>query len=183
MRDAVIDQTMTDMTDATDTRDQSMPGSDPYAARTMDALRRIVRALRVSTHLSERDLGVSAAQLFVLRQLALAPRQSVGELATRTRTSQGSVSEVVSRLVARGLVERNTAESDRRRAELSPTQEGHAVLARASETVQERLLAGLARMSDTDRRTLADGMDAWLASAGLAEIPATMFFEPADGDS
>src|SRR5688500_3244362 len=107
--------------------------TDAEAARVMDALRRIVRALRVSTHASERDLGVSAAQLFVLRQLALAPRQSIGELATRTRTSQGSVSEVVSRLVAHGFVERHTAESDRRRAELSPTTEGRAVLDRRSE--------------------------------------------------
>ena len=146
----------------------------------MDALRRVVRALRVSTHASERDLGVSAAQLFVLRQLALAPRQSIGELAMRTRTSQGSVSEVVSRLVARGLVERHTAESDRRRAELSPTPDGRAVLARASETIQERLLASLARMSDEQRRGLADGMEAWLGGAGLGEVPATMFFEPAE---
>ena len=149
----------------------------------MDALRRVVRALRVSTHASERDLGVSAAQLFVLRQLALAPRQSVGELATRTRTSQGSVSEVVSRLVARGLVERHTAEFDRRRAELSTTTDGRAVLAQASETVQERLLASLSRMSEARRRALADGMEGWLASAGLGEVPATMFFEPGEDDA
>jgi MarR family transcriptional regulator, organic hydroperoxide resistance regulator len=170
------------MSRAPDIAPDSIPGppADLEAARVMDALRRVVRALRVSTHASERDLGVSAAQLFVLRQLALAPRQSVGELATRTRTSQGSVSEVVSRLVAHGFVERHTAESDRRRAELSPTAEGRAVLARASETIQERLLAGLARMSEEQRRALAAGMDEWLASAGLGEVPATMFFEPTE---
>ena len=154
--------------------------TDPEAARVMDALRRVVRALRVSTHASERDLGVSAAQLFVLRQLALAPRQSMGEIATRTRTSQGSVSEVVSRLVARGLVERHTSESDRRRAELSLTTEGRAVLDGASETVQERLLASLSRMSEERRGALANGMEEWLASAGLGEVPPTMFFEPTE---
>ena len=154
------------------------PRTDPESARVMDALRRVVRALRVSTHESERNLGVSAAQLFVLRQLALAPRQSIGELATRTRTSQGSVSEVVSRLVTRGFVELHTAESDRRRAELSPTTEGRALLARASETIQERLLAGLEHMTEAQRRVLANGMEEWLRSAGLGEVPATMFFEP-----
>ena len=36
----------------------------------MNAVRRIVRALRVSSRASEKALGVSGAQLFVLQQLA-----------------------------------------------------------------------------------------------------------------
>ena len=43
---------------------------DRDAARAMDSLRRIVHALRVATRASERSFGVSAAQHFVLRQLA-----------------------------------------------------------------------------------------------------------------
>lgn len=155
--------------------------SEREALRAMDALRRIVRALRVSTHASERELGVSAAQLFVLRQLVLQPRQSLGELAALTRTSQGSVSEVVSRLVAGGLVERRVSASDRRRVELTVTAAGRRLLDRASETVQERLVAGFERLGERKRRALAEGLEAWLESAGLEEVPATMFFEPSDG--
>jgi DNA-binding MarR family transcriptional regulator len=156
---------------------RTVAARDLDALRVMDGLRRIVRALRVSTHASERTLGVSAAQLFVLRQLAHEPRQSLGELAERTRTSQGSVSEVVSRLVDRGLVARQRPPEDRRRVELSLTPQGGAVLGRASETVQERLLAGFALLSARERRALADGMESWLERAGLGEVPATMFFE------
>lgn len=152
---------------------------DPDALAVMDALRRIVRALRVFTHASERELGVSAAQLFVLRQLATAPRQSLGELADSARTSPSSVSEVAAALVKRGLVERGAASDDRRRAQFTITRQGRAVLERAPVTVQERLLAGFERLTPAGRRALREGLETWIAEAGLADVPPAMFFERA----
>jgi DNA-binding MarR family transcriptional regulator len=143
----------------------------------MDALRRLVRALHVSTHALEREFGLSAAQLFVLRQLAVAPRASLSEVATRARTSQSSASEVVTVLVRRGLVTRDRASDDRRRAELTLTPRGRAILERAPVTVQEQLIAGFERLDAPDRRALVDGMEAWLAASGLDGVPSTMFFE------
>ena len=147
------------------------------ATRAMDALRRVVKVLRVSSRAVERAVGISAAQLFVLRQLADAPRQSLGDLVARTRTHQSTVSEVVSRLVDAGLVARRTSSDDARRAELSLTARGRALLRAAPSTVQTDLLEGFARLSPTRRRALADGLEAWLAAAGLAEVEPTMFFE------
>ena len=73
----------------------------------LDAMRRIVQALRESSRWAERHVGLSGAQLFVLQTLAETPGLSVNELAERTHTHQSSVSVVVSRLAAR-LVERGT---------------------------------------------------------------------------
>src|SRR5439155_20477086 len=56
---------------------------DPSARAALDAIRRIVRALREESRASERWLGLSAAQLFVLNRLAMAPAVSVNELADR----------------------------------------------------------------------------------------------------
>jgi DNA-binding MarR family transcriptional regulator len=153
------------------------PGGDHVALRAMDSLRRVVHALRVATRASERAFGLSAAQLFVLRQLARAPGQSLGDVALLTRTTQSSVSEVVARLVRRGLVARQPSARDRRRAELTITAAGHEVLASAPETVQERLLAGFERLDDTARHTLADTFEAWLAASGLEEVAPALFFE------
>src|SRR5574338_746802 len=110
------------------------------AARAMDSLRRVVHALNIATRASERAFGLSAAQLFVLRQLAATSGQSLSDLAVRTRTTQSSISEVVARLVRRGLVDRQPSKDDRRRAQLSLTAAGRETLAAAPETVQERLL-------------------------------------------
>lgn len=153
-----------------------MPNS-PDSTRVMDGLRRLVRALRVSSHEVERTLGVSGAQMFVLRELAAAPEQSLGELAARTLTTAGTVSEVVKRLVERGLVQRRAAPDDARRAALSLTPQGRTLLARAPEPIQARLARALARLPADRRRALADAMDLWVVLAGLGGTEAELFFE------
>ena len=153
-------------------------GGDPAATRTLDGVRRIVRALRTTGAAADRAGGISPAQLFTLREIAAHPGQSLHDLAARTLTTQGAVSEVVARLVERGLVVRREAPEDRRRAELTVSPAGYEILGRAVETTQERLIAGLRRLPDGQRRTLADGLQAWLSAAGLdSDVPSTMFFE------
>ena len=148
------------------------------AERAMTALRRLVRALRVSTGAVQRTSGISGAQLFVLRALVERPGQSMRDLVARTLTSQSTVSEVVARLIARGLVTRRVAPHDGRRAVLNPTPAGRALARVAPPTVQADLIEGLQRLSPGSRTALADALEQWLASAGLTEVPPAMFFEP-----
>ena len=101
---------------------------DDDALRALDALRRLVGALRSSSRTAVRDAGVTGAQLFVLQQLAERSRQSVSDLAGATRTRQNSVSDVISRLATRGLVVREVASDDARRAVVSLTRAGQAVV-------------------------------------------------------
>jgi DNA-binding MarR family transcriptional regulator len=79
----------------------------------LDGIRRIVHSLHASSRAAERRIGLSAAQLFVLRRLAETDGLSINELAEKTFTHQSSVSVVASRLEARRLVARQV---DRRTA-------------------------------------------------------------------
>ena len=148
------------------------------AARAMDALRRVVHAIRIATRASERAFGLSAAQLFVLRQLSATSGQSLSDLAARTRTTQSSISEVVARLVRNGLVSRAPSSIDRRRAVLSLTPAGEAILANAPESIQEQLLRGFESLDHGTRQSLADNFESWLTASGLNEVSPTLFFEP-----
>jgi DNA-binding MarR family transcriptional regulator len=148
------------------------------ATMAMDSLRRFVRALRTQNEVTEREYGVTAAQLFVLRQIAASPAQTLGAVAERTAARQSSVSEVVSRLVSLGFVDRTTSTGDRRRVELSLTPAGERVVRDAPPTLQEQLLAGLESLSPEVRRSLTDGLEAWLIASGLGEVPTTFFLEP-----
>src|SRR5207245_8424988 len=105
-----------------------------------DALRRIVQVLRASAMAAEQEVGLTGAQMFVLRQLGAAPRSSIGEVAARTFTHQSTVSLVVQRLVRRELVSKAAARHDRRRMELTVTDAGRAILHSAPQAAQERLL-------------------------------------------
>lgn len=145
----------------------------------MNAIRRIVRALRVSSRASEKALGVSAAQLFVLQQLAAredsAP--SIAQLAALTATDPSSVSVVVSRLAARGLCERRASKADARRAEVTITAAGRALLEQAPEPVQMRMLAVLEAMDPDRRRVLVSGLEEIVGALGVSDHAASMFFE------
>jgi DNA-binding MarR family transcriptional regulator len=148
------------------------------AERALNALRRLVRALRVSTVTVQRTSGISGAQLFVLRALVERPGQSMRDLVARTLTSQSTVSEVVARLIAHGFVTRRAAPEDGRRAVLNPTAAGRALVQTAPPTAQAALVEGLQRLSPGSRSALADALEQWLVVAGLSEVPPALFFEP-----
>jgi DNA-binding MarR family transcriptional regulator len=143
----------------------------------LDDLRRVVRVLRESSRSSEREFGVTGAQLFALKALAKDPALSLNELAARTRTHQSSVSVVVKRLVRARLVSRVTSPHDGRRVELAVTAKGRALLARAPLAAQERLIEGIEQLSRVDRRVLARSLHRLVDAMQLGDEPPSMFFE------
>ena len=147
------------------------------SARILVSLRKLVRFLRIATRRAEQRTGASAAQLFVLSQLAAAPAASLAELAERTMTDPSSVSTVVSRLVAGGLVSRRRARGDGRRVELALTPKGRAAVRRAPELAQTRLVAAIRAMPAAQRRALARSLDRLIAGAGIDKVPPRMLFE------
>lgn len=136
-------------------------------ARSMNAVRSIVRALRINTRAIELKMGISLAQLFVLQQLAERSAASLNELAERTATHQSSVSVVVRRLVERGFVSRTSSTADKRRIEIELTPEGKRLLEGAPVTIQTQMMNALQRMRPDDRSLLADLLERWLKEAKI----------------
>jgi DNA-binding MarR family transcriptional regulator len=155
----------------------TLAAADPSVRDSLDGIRRVVQALRASSRTAEQEVGLSGAQLFVLQKLAAEPSLSVNELAERTLTHQSSVSVVVQRLVAKGLVARRPSPEDARRAELTLTRKGQAVLKKAPGAAQDRLIAGLLRLTAAERRALARSLDRLLQAMGEGGETPEMFFE------
>jgi DNA-binding MarR family transcriptional regulator len=143
----------------------------------MVALRRIVRFLRLADREAEAAVGLSAAQLFVLRTLASAPGSSLAQLAEHTLTDQSSVSTVVSKLVARRLVARRLAAGDRRRAELRLTIAGERVVAAAPRMPQTRITEAVRTMSAAERANLVRALEGLASAIGADELAPRMLFE------
>jgi DNA-binding MarR family transcriptional regulator len=152
-------------------------GVDDDAARVLDSLRRIVRALRITAHTVERELGISGAQLFVLRELAEEPGISIRRLSERTLTDPSSVSVVAARLVERGFVARHQDPADARRGVLSLTPRGRRLLTRAREPFQARLVRALRSLHRRSLRRLNADLVVVVHRAGAAEGAAPMFFD------
>jgi MarR family transcriptional regulator, lower aerobic nicotinate degradation pathway regulator len=143
----------------------------------LDALRRIVRELRLSAGNAQRAAGISGAQLFVLQTLAQDKASSLSDLAARTVTDQSSVSVVVGRLVDRKFVMRRPSRDDARRVELSVTPAGRRMLARCPEPTQARLLDALGRMKASELESLRNGLGALVREMGIENEAPRMFFE------
>lgn len=140
----------------------------------INGIRRLDRGLRVAAREVQRATGLSAAQLFVLEQLLRWPGASLNELAALTMTDRSSVSAVVDRLFAAGLVTRQPSKQDRRRAEVRITPAGRRVLDRAPPAPTDLLLRALRRLPETSLRRL--GRDLAQLNHALGFRDAAMLF-------
>jgi DNA-binding MarR family transcriptional regulator len=156
---------------------KSAAAAHPETQEILDSIRRIVRALRISSRFSEKVLGLSSAQLYVLQKLGESDGCSINELAERTLTHQSSVSVVVGKLVGRGLARRRKSRQDGRRAEISITAEGLALIRRAPQPIQQRLIRAIESLPSTARKRFARSFVAIVSAAGIADGPAPLFFE------
>jgi len=156
---------------------KSAAAAHPETQEILDAIRRIVRALRISSRFSEKVLGLSSAQLYILQKLGESGGCSINELAERTLTHQSSVSVVVSKLVGQGLAIRRRSRQDARRAEISITPKGLALIRRAPQPIQQRLIGAIETLPSAARKGLSRNLVAVVSAAGIAEGPVPMFFE------
>jgi DNA-binding MarR family transcriptional regulator len=147
------------------------------SARILDAIRRLVRHLRLADRAAQSELGISGAQLFVLTELGKTPSLSLNDLAARTRTDQSSVSVVVSRLVDAGLITRDRDARDARRLILNLTKKGASLLQRSPAVAQEQILATIDALSAADRKRFADTFTAIVDALPADPGPAPMLFE------
>ena len=151
--------------------------AQPDLSRALNAVRRMVRGLRSAAEAVERELHISAAQLFVLRELGRLPDQSVKDLAAVTMTTHSTVSQVVSQLLTKGLVTRTRDESDGRRAVLRLTRQGAMLVKKSPRVIQTDLIEGFAALGVPERRALANGLEKWLEASGLGGVSSAMLFD------
>lgn len=152
--------------------------TDREAQAVFNAMRQIVTGLRQASKSTERDLGLSSAQLFVLQKIADSDLPlSMNDLARVTFTHQSSVSVVVAKLAKRKLVVRARSKRDGRSIVVSLTEKGALLLSESPPLIQERLLKGITMMSTKDRRALLDGLNSLLVNSKLKSNMPSLFFE------
>jgi DNA-binding MarR family transcriptional regulator len=154
---------------------------------SVDAIRRLLRALRLAAGETLTTSGLSAAQLFVLGALDDGCDASLSELAERTMTDRSSVTAVVDRLLDAGLVTRRVSDEDRRRAAVCITPKGRTALRGAPRPPTALLVDALQHMDRPHARSLARGLVALTREMSIDLVPAGMLFddgaEPASADS
>jgi DNA-binding MarR family transcriptional regulator len=120
------------------------------AGALRDAITRLNRRLRQARPMG--DLTIT--QLSALTSLELAGALSPRELAEVERIQPPTLTRIVAKLEARGLVQRSPHPTDGRQVILSASETGRAVVAENKRQRDEWLAKGLATLSTEERETL-----------------------------
>lgn len=130
----------------------------PAVLQFMQLLWAVVHGIETRSKRMTSELGVTGPQRLVLRVAGLFPGLSAGDLAAILHVHPSTLTGVLKRLIAQGMLARRDDPNDRRRAVLRLTARGARINATSAGTVEgaiERALAGVSeRDIGTTRRTL-----------------------------
>ena len=115
------------------------------------ALRRILRATELYARDLAHSVGLTPAQLRVLQIVDERDSATPKTLATQMGVSQATVSALVDKLVAQGLVERVPSEQDRRQTNVTITADGHHRMENAPDALQQRYVRAFLDMADWEQ--------------------------------
>src|SRR5438128_11504705 len=124
------------------------------AARLRLSATRLARQLR-----RQADTGLSPSQRPALATIEAHGPMTLGALAEHERVAPPSITKVVAKLEAQGLVVRQADAVDRRVARASTTAAGDALLARSRRRKDVWLAARLAALDEDQRARLAGALD------------------------
>ncbi len=127
------------------------PDALPEVLQFMRLLWGVAHALDRTSKRMNQELGVTGPQRLVLRVVGLFPGLSAGELAHILHVHPSTLTGVLQRLIEQRLLERTTAESDRRRAQLRLTGKGTRINHVTGGTVEAAVGRALRRSSPRDR--------------------------------
>ena len=126
------------------------------AAAFLDSLSALRRALRRGAARPTELAAVTGAQLELVRLLRRRPGLTVADAARELRVAPNTVSTLVSRLVAAGVVVKEADPVDRRVAHLDLSPRARRRVEAWRDRRHERLDAALRVLSAEERRTLAE---------------------------
>src|SRR2546423_3944308 len=124
------------------------------AARLRLSATRLARQLR-----QQADAGLSPSQLSALSAIEQLGPVTLGALADYERVAPPSVTKVVTKLEAAGLVRRHPDATDRRVVRVSTTAHGNALLARIRQRKTMWLTARLGALDPAERDRLSAALD------------------------
>ena len=119
---------------------------DLAISETMQALRRIIKAIQDYSQDISNQFGITGPQLWALKTIFEHGNLSLSELSKRMYLHPSTMTGVVDRLEKKGLVVRKRDKGDRRVVKLQITPEGADLIKKAPNPIQGKMIYGLRRL-------------------------------------
>lgn len=142
--------------------------SDDLTTSALKALRRILRAADLGNRQLAAETGLTPSQLLVLLEIGERGETSPTELSTALQFGQATVTNIVDRLEAGGLVARSRRGEDKRRVFLTVTEAGQRTIETAPDMLQARFSAGFAALAVWEQAMILAGLGRLSEILGVA---------------
>ncbi len=142
------------------------------ATATLRALRRVLRATEIGNRHLATATGLTPSQLLVLRDIDRRQPVTPGAIAQELDFSQATITTIVDRLEARGLVRRQRGERDRRQFYLSTLDAGRDMLKNAPDPLQTVFTSRFVALPPWEQAMLLAAVERLSALMGVEGIDA-----------
>lgn len=122
------------------------------------AIRKITRAIDLSSKQLVKSAGLTAPQLLVLQTLSSGAASKPSEIAKQVYLSQATVTSIVDRLTKAGLTRREKSKSDKRVINVLMTEEGQRVLNLAPPLLQDNFTKQFKALKPWERTSLLSSL-------------------------
>lgn len=149
----------------------------------LTALRRVIRAADIHSKRLTKTAGLTAPQLLLMHAIESSSEDStIGKLAKQISLSQATVTSIIGRLEARGLVTRVRSKSDKRFVWLYLTEKGSETLKGAPTPLQKHFVDRFDQLEDWEKSMILCGLQRLAAMMDAREIDASPFLDVGDLD-
>lgn len=144
------------------------------------AIRRILRATELFGRRLARDAGLTAVQLRVLQIVDETGHATPTEIATRMGVSQATISALIKKLEAFGMLKRTQSQTDRRQTNLTITEQGIEKLRGAPDALQQRYVRAFEKLEDWEQAMILASLERVAGMLDAEEIDASPVLSTGD---
>ncbi len=159
--------------------------SSPITDQVVAALRRIIRAIDLQSRALVQQCGLTGPQLQLLKELGRQDDRSLGEVARALHLSQATITGIVDRLEAKGLVARTRDPLDKRRIRVVLTEAARQLLESAPSVLQEHFTRALQGLAEWEQHQILASLQRVVALMEARELETSPFLAtgPLDASS
>lgn len=136
------------------------------------ALRRIIRATDLQSKSLFKKFGLTTPQIVVLLSVRELGEVTTGTVSNHVSLSQGTVTSILDRLEARGLIERYRSTIDRRVVHVRLTGEGRAILRTAPPLLHENFIETFSALDESRQSRIVETLESVAEMLGASELDA-----------
>jgi MarR family transcriptional regulator, organic hydroperoxide resistance regulator len=150
---------------------------DIVISETMQALRRIIKALQDYSQQVSGQFGITGPQLWALKTLSQNGDLALGELSKRMYLHPSTITGLVDRLEKKDLVLRRRDEEDRRVITIHLTSKGTSLVKKAPHPIQGKMVYGLRRLKKHELHSIFNAVQRLTEIMEAQHVKATFFFD------